>query len=104
MKEYMQYVNKVRELAKTLPLEQAVSRAIEECIKEGVMSEFLTLHKSEIRRMSLYEFDEEAYMQVEREVAFEEGLASAQRDIEREKQRADALQKELAALQEKLKS
>ncbi len=118
LKEYMQYVNKVRELAKTLPLDQAVSRAIEECIKEGVMSEFLTLHKSEIRRMSLYEFDEEAYMQVEREVAFEEGLASARRDIEREKarterekqraerekQRADALQKELEELQEKLKS
>ncbi len=81
LKEYMQYVDKVRELVKQLPIEEAVNRAIDACIREGIMSEYLTIHKSEIRRMSLYEFDEAAYLQGVHEDGVEEGRAEGALEI-----------------------
>ena len=41
LKEYAQYVSKVRTYKKTLKLNEAVEKAVEECIREGILQEFL---------------------------------------------------------------
>ena len=48
LKEYMLYVEKVRNYAKIMSTRDAVIRAVEECIQEGILEDFLK--KTERRR------------------------------------------------------
>ncbi|MCM1287842.1 MAG: hypothetical protein NC240_05980 [Clostridium sp.] len=73
--QYMQYVSKIREYNKDMPLEEAVPKAVAECINEGILKEFLLLNKAEVVSMSIFEYDAELHMQMEREEAFEDGRA-----------------------------
>jgi hypothetical protein len=41
LNEYAQYVARVRHYASDMPLNQAVKRAVDECIREGILAEFL---------------------------------------------------------------
>lgn len=73
LKEYMLYVTRVRNYAKSMPLEKAVDRAVEECIREDILREFLLQNRAEVKKMSIYEYDDEAVKQALREDAYEEG-------------------------------
>ncbi|MCM1084387.1 MAG: hypothetical protein NC428_13040, partial [Clostridium sp.] len=73
--QYMQYVSKIREYNKDMPLEEAVTKAVDECINEGILEEFLLLNKAEVVSMSIFEYDAELHMKMEREEAFEDGRA-----------------------------
>ena len=78
MGEYMQYVERVRHYTKTRHLDQAVSKAVDDCIQEGILAEFLTSWKSEVIAMSIFEYDEKRekkkLLQTERKYARLEGL------------------------------
>ena len=52
---------------------EAVDRAINECIEEDVLRDFLMEHKAEARAMSIFEYDQERHMQQEREAGIEKG-------------------------------
>lgn len=67
LKEYMIYVEKVRDYVGTMPLADAVERAVEECIRNNVLREFLSGQKAEVIKMSIYEYDEERELQLIRE-------------------------------------
>ena len=69
----MIYVARVRQYAKEMPIASAVDRAISECIAEDVLAEFLTKNRAEARKMSIYEYDEEAVKKVWQDEAFAEG-------------------------------
>ena len=47
LREYAQYVAKVREYARESDLDTAVEQAVDDCIQNGVLAEFLRKHKSE---------------------------------------------------------
>lgn len=55
---------------------EAVERAIDECIAEDVLKDFLTKHRAEAKAMSIFEYDQEKHIRQEREEAWEEGHAS----------------------------
>ena len=59
-----------------MSLEEAVDRAIRECISEDVLREFLENHRMEARAMSIFEYDQEKHMRQEREAAWKEGRRS----------------------------
>lgn len=71
--DYSEYVYRVRKHAKEMSIEAAVDRAIEECIREDVLREFLEKNRAEARAMSIYEYDQEEHIRLEREDAFEDG-------------------------------
>ncbi len=77
LKEYMLYVNRVRQYSKNTDIRTAVNRAVNECIKEGILKDFLLKNKSEVIRMSIFEYDEERELQLirrdERQIGFEYG-------------------------------
>ena len=56
-------------------IEQAVERAITECISEGILKEFLLRNRAEAKHMSIYEYDEKEHIRLERAEAKEEGRA-----------------------------
>ena len=76
LKEYAVYTDKIRLYTKNIPLVDAVERAIDECIKEGILEEFLRKHKAEAKEMSIFEYDQEKHMRQEREAAWKDGHAA----------------------------
>ena len=74
--QYAVYTDKIRLYAKRMPLTDAVDRAIDECIREGILEEFLRKHKAEAKEMSIFEYDQEKHMRQEREAAWEDGHAA----------------------------
>lgn len=46
--DYTIFVNKTREYGGTLPFPKAVEQAIEDCISEGVLKEFLQKNRAEV--------------------------------------------------------
>ncbi len=77
LKEYMIYVNKIREYQGKMPFAEAVNRAVDECIREGALADFLSRNKSEVVAMSIFEYDEEKHMRLERRDAKAEGKAES---------------------------
>lgn len=73
--DYCEYTRRVRQYAKDWPIEEAVERAITECIKEGILAEFLSGQRAEAKKVSIYEYDEEKHMRMEREQSYATGKA-----------------------------
>ena len=129
LKEYAQYVSKVRTYKKTLSLNEAVEKAVEECIREGILREFLLANKAEVVAMSIFEYDRELEEEILRKEEFEAGrelgeqlgkelgeklgrelgkeeeqknTEKERRRADSEKMRADNAERELLILKEKL--
>ena len=78
LKEYVQYVEKVRKYAGSLELPDAVERAVNECIREGILKDFLIRNRSEAIEVCIFEYNEEEALkyirQDEREIGEEAGF------------------------------
>ncbi len=73
--DYAEYTCRVRKYAKELPIEDAVERTINECIQEGILKDFLLQNRAEAKKMSIYEYNEEEHMRMERRDAYKDGVA-----------------------------
>ena len=71
--EYAEYTDRVRKYAKEQPIAEAVEQAITECIREGILKEFLERNRREAKNVSIYEYDQEKHIRQEREEAWEAG-------------------------------
>ena len=71
--EYSQFVEVVRKHQKSGE-EQALQNAVEECIKRGILSEYLRKKGSEAVNMLIAEYDYDMDIKVQREEAKEEGI------------------------------
>ena len=67
------FVDKTRRYSEDQPLEAAIEQAVEECIREDVLRDFLLKNKAEVKKMCLYEYDEERQRKWDREEGLEEG-------------------------------
>lgn len=75
LRDYAILVEKIRKYQKEYAnMENGVARAVEECIQEGVMAEFLLAHKAEVIEMCLTEYNEEETMAMLKKEAREDGL------------------------------
>ena len=79
LKEYMLFVERVRLHAKTMTVGAAVHRAVTECIREGILSDFLSQNRVEVIAVSIFEYDEERELALMRKAiaseARKEGIA-----------------------------
>ena len=73
LKEYAQYVAKVREYAGKTELNEAVEQAVNDCIQNGILAEFLRKNKSEVIAMSIFEYDKEEEERKLRKAEYEAG-------------------------------
>ena len=85
LREYAEYTARVRKYAKIMELDDAVERAITECIREGILSEFLQKNRAEAKKVSIYEYDAEKHIRMERAEAREEGREELLADMIRKK-------------------
>ena len=70
--DYAQYTARIRRYAAEMPIEEAVERTITECIREGILEDFLRKYRAEAKRMSIYEYDQARHIRQEREEARKE--------------------------------
>jgi len=73
LKEYAIYVARVRKYTSEMNLNDAVVRAIDECIKEGILVEFLRKNRSEVKMVSILEYDKEWEEKKLRKAEYEAG-------------------------------
>jgi len=50
LREYAEYVERGRRYAREMSLDQAVDRAIDECVHKGILAEFLEKNKAEVKK------------------------------------------------------
>ena len=53
--------------------EEAVKKSVDECIEEGILKEFFVKNKAEVISMTIFEYDEEEHMRLEREEQYRKG-------------------------------
>ena len=73
LKEYAIYVARVRKYTSEMNLNDAVAREIDECIKEGILVEFLRKNRSEVKMVSILEYDKEWEEKKLRKAEYEAG-------------------------------
>ena len=74
LREYMEFVDRVRTYEKDLGFPAAVEMAVHTCIKDGILADFLQKNKAEVVSLSIYEYDEAKHIELERKDAMEEGM------------------------------
>ena len=78
------YVAKVRSLAEQMPLDDAVQKAVTECIQENILADFLRKNQAEVIAMSIFEYDkveeEKKLRKAEFDAGVEQGLKQASTD------------------------
>ena len=79
--DYARYTQRVRDYAEEMPLNQAVERAVTECIREGILEEFLRENRSEVVYMSIYEYDAEKHIRQEKEESWDEGFQEGRESL-----------------------
>ena len=72
--QYVKFVDTARKYQQEMPFPEAVEKAIDECIKKGILAEFLRKNRAEVLRVSIFEYDEEEHMRQEREESRQEGF------------------------------
>ena len=82
LKEYMQYVNRVRMYIQrdSLNLSDAVELAVTECIREGILEDFFRKNRAEVIAMSIFEFDEEREWKLMRETEYQYGVEDGRKE------------------------
>ena len=84
LKEYSIYVAKVRSFTEQMPLDDAVQKAVTECIQENILANFLRKNQAEVIAMSIFEYDkveeEKKLRKAEFDAGVEQGLKQASTD------------------------
>lgn len=72
--DYAYLLQRIRHYRESgLTLIAAVDKAVEACIREGVMKEFLLKHRGEVTDIILTEYNAELHINSEKKLSFEEG-------------------------------
>ena len=74
LRDYSEYVARIRTYSGKMPLADAVEKTITECIQENILQDFLLKNRAEAKAMSIYEYDEEKTMRMFRKETLEDGI------------------------------
>lgn len=56
-----------------MPLKKAVEQAVTECIREGILEDFLKKNRAEAMKVSIYEYDAQKRIKMEKEDSYNDG-------------------------------
>ncbi|WP_320932040.1 hypothetical protein [Hungatella sp.] len=74
LREYAEFVARIRERTKDgTALGTAVEDVMDSCIRDGVLAEFLSIHRAEVFEVLLTEYDEQRHIADEKELSRREG-------------------------------
>ena len=73
LQEYAKFIAMIRENQKTMSINKAVTKAVNDCIEQEILKDFLLKHKAQVIKMSIYVYDENKQRRFDREEGREEG-------------------------------
>ena len=73
LREYSQFVAQVRQNKSTMDLNTAINHAVDDCIKNNILADFLRKNRAEVISMSIFEYDKEEEEKKLRKAEFEAG-------------------------------
>ncbi len=80
--EYSYFIDKIYRNKKIYDtIDVAVDKAVTQCIEEGVLSDLLLAHRSEVTDMVLTEFNEEEYIEMVKKECIEIGEKRGKKEI-----------------------
>lgn len=100
LKEYTELVSRIRYYQKDMSLETAVTCAVDECISEGILAEFLSKNRREAIRVSVLECKFEDVVKVLQEEAKEDGYEEGRAEGEA----AGKIKNQLSSIQSIMKN
>ncbi len=97
LSEYSRFVHMVRKFKteEGLELETAIKKAMNTCIEQGVLREFLLRHGSEVRNMIFHELSDEEYGRIREEDGYEKGYEAGRAESEEQIKKSEELIKQL---------
>ena len=73
--EYMDLINRINKELKVNDIKTAVNKAVQSCINDGILTDFLIAHRAEVLDMCITEFNEKSFVEGIKEEGREEGRA-----------------------------
>ena len=75
LEEYSIFISRISDYIKEdVPLTDAIDTAVQDCIRDHILRDFLLKHRAEVVGMLLEEFDMEEYIRMERRDSYADGL------------------------------
>ncbi len=71
--DYSRFVELTREYERSYPFDDAINLAIDECIRRGILADFLKKNRAEVVSMSIFEYNAKLHEDTLRDDAREEG-------------------------------
>ena len=102
MKEYGIFIDTIRKYQEK-GVENSYELAIKECIKKGILADYLNKKGSEVINMLQAEYDYELDIEVQREEAYEDGLRAGERSGEKKGIQKGMQEKEIALVVKKVR-
>jgi len=79
--EYSVFVAKIRAyLSLGMTRDASIDKGVDDCIREGILSDFLRVHRAEVKNMFLTEYNEELHISNEKQLSYDEGYGEG-RDV-----------------------
>ena len=79
--EYMVLVKRIREYGVTMDIESAVRKAVDDCIAERILKDFLVENRAEVIEVGILEYDNEKVLRFAREEGREEGRTEGEQRL-----------------------
>ncbi|MCM1287624.1 MAG: hypothetical protein NC240_04890 [Clostridium sp.] len=74
LREYMLFVERIRTYRQDMDIDTAVNHAVNECIKENILADFLRKNKREVVAMGIDEYDAELHEKTLIDIGCERGI------------------------------
>lgn len=81
LKEYMIFVDKVRNYQDTMNLSDALEQSIDECISENVMKDFFITHRQEVTKVAMLDYTFERQIELEKIESKAEGKTECMEEV-----------------------
>ena len=99
MYEYSYFIECIRKkINKKIGRDQAIKKAMDECVQAGIMVNFIKKHGSEVKNMLFTEFNLEDAKRVWRKEAREDGLEEGRQEADRRQTGGDKGKREFVIL------
>ncbi|MBQ8165724.1 MAG: hypothetical protein IJZ96_01655, partial [Lachnospiraceae bacterium] len=97
LSDYSKFVELTRTYEKQYPYETAINLAIDKCINDGILADFLKKHRNEVVSMSIFEYNAKLHEDTLREDSREEGRLEGRQEG-RQEERATNISRSITSL------
>lgn len=82
LSDYARLISRIRTYKKKKDIFEAVNQAVDECIRDGILTEYLIRHRAEVLDMCITEYDEKKHLENVKNTSWQEGRQEGRQEGE----------------------